>query len=148
MGDLGDELNNMFNDWERRMRARKKNIDENEESMFDSFISNIKHNTSLGDDFSKLKELGEPDDIEEFEEEGVKFVKKTWITEEGEYIMMETVMDESGNIFTGSKSLDEQLEEALENEEYEKAAELRDKIAEKKINDELFTDKPNVKLKK
>ena len=147
MGIFDDELNSMFNEWEKRMRARKKNIDENKESMFDSFISNIKYSTSLGDDFSKLKELGEPDEIEEFEEGGVNFIKKTWITEEGEYIMVETVLIDGSNIFTGSKSLDEQLEEALENEEYEKAAELRDKIAEKKINDELFTDKPNVKIK-
>ena len=133
-----DELNNMFNDWERRMRARREQMGEDFNEDKDSLMGNIKNITPFGDDFSKMKDLGEPDSVEEFEEGGINFIKRIWNTENGDYVMIETVLDDEGNLFTGPMSLDEQLEEALEEEEYEKAAELRDKIAEKKVNDSLF----------
>jgi hypothetical protein len=136
-----DDLNDMYSDWEKRMRERMRQRGEEGSS----FMGDM---SAFGDDFSKLNELGEPDSIEEFEEGGVNFIKKTWKTEHGEYVMVETVMDEMGNIFTGSMTLEEKLEEALENEEYEKAAELRDRIADKKVTDSLFSDKKGSDIKK
>ena len=146
MGFKDDDLNEMFNEWERRMRARREQMDEDGEEGTSGFMGNI-NLESFGDDFSMLDDLGEPDTIEEFEDGGVNFIKKTWETEKGEFVMVETVMDEQGNIFNNSMTLEEKLEEALEEEEYEKAAILRDKIADKKVTDSLFSDKKNAKLK-
>ena len=90
----------------------------------------------------------------------MKFIKKTWKTEEGEYVLVESVGAISGSdleeVLKNAKSgpfsiievsLEEALEEAIEEENYEEAARIRDEIKEKKINDELFSDKKGTKLK-
>jgi hypothetical protein len=160
MGFFDDELEDLFNDWERRMRDAKNKM--RKEGDMDGLFNMLNFNTRMEglNDFSKLDELGEPDTIEEIEESGVKFIKKTWHTEDGDYVLMESVQSYNGSdieeVLKTMKngpfkkrelSLEEELEEAIEDEEYEKAAELRDRIAQKKVDDKLFSDKKNSKLK-
>lgn len=155
-----DDMESLFNDWERRMRARRNKMREEDEETFGGIFNVINNYTSSMGDFSKLDDLGEPDSIEEIEIDGVKLIRKTWKSEEGEYVLMETADSFSGSdieeVLKTMKrgpfgkpqlSLEEQLEEAVENEEYEKAAELRDLIKQKKVDDKLFSDKKNSKLK-
>lgn len=79
--------------------------------------------------------LGEPDEIKHYTENGLYFQKRIWYTKEGAII--ETLMSDDPNYFGDmaifekkvtkpEKPLDLQLQEALEKEDYEKAAEIRD----------------------
>lgn len=86
--------------------------------------------------------LGEPDEIVEFEQDGVRLVKSTWNTPYGQIVRIVTKEDikftneffNRNNIPTGRKkvnvelTLEEQLEIAKRTENYELCAELRDKI--------------------
>jgi RNA binding exosome subunit len=74
-----------------------------------------------------MEELfGEPDKIETYFDGQIYYEKKTWHTENGDII----IVSASTEPFEGKqeKSLQEQLEEAIIVEDYEKAAEIRDKI--------------------
>jgi hypothetical protein len=143
-GSLGD----MFN-----------RLNDEEKEKLKNFLSKIKDFDPTKDDMDIIGELGEPDIIEEFEEDGMKFTRKIW---EGDGYRHEIIESEGGfegmdveeivdkftysNPFNKSQSLEERLEEAIENEEFEKAAELRDLISKKKEESDLFTDK-NINVK-
>ena len=88
--------------------------------------------------------LGEPDTIRTFERDGVIFEESTWNTEMGTIVRIETKEDiefssdffKRNNIPTGKRvkvklSLDEQLEIAKKEENYEECAKLRDAILAK-----------------
>jgi len=88
------------------------------------------------DDIKKLDEkLGLPNKIEYLEEDGIYMEKRIWNTEIGELI--EIVVTDKPNLpeppemSVNIKSLQEQLDEAVSEEKYELAAELRDKIKKK-----------------
>ena len=144
-----DGLNDMFNDWEKRMKEhRKKMKDEgkSEDTPLNNLFGSITDFTRINEDFSKIDELGEPDSVEEFEESGVKFIKKIWETEDGKYVLVESVGPITGsdveevlrttmkNPFNVQEvSLEDALEDALEGENYEEAARLRDEIKDREI---------------
>jgi excinuclease UvrABC helicase subunit UvrB len=82
--------------------------------------------------------LGEPDKLENYEENGVYYQKQTWNTKHGQVI--KTILSDVP--FNKEKSkkreikipLEVQLETAVKNEEYELAAKLRDRISKRDKN--------------
>lgn len=86
--------------------------------------------SKMGD---KMKEeLGEPDETSSYTQNGVTYVKDIWYTEKGDIISTyildsfdtpEVIVD-----LTQELSIEEQLEKAVQEEDYEKAAKLRDLI--------------------
>ena len=92
------------------------------------------------------KNLGEPTSVREFERDGVMFVESIWETEFGSIIRISTKEEidfssdffKKNNIPFGKKvnskkeiPLEVQLKMAVDEENYEEAAKLRDKIAKK-----------------
>jgi hypothetical protein len=75
--------------------------------------------------------LGVPDEIQSFEENGLFIRKQIWHTENGDVIKM-VVSDIPFESEPKKLSLEEQLKEALDKEDYETAAKLRDEIKNKK----------------
>ena len=71
-------------------------------------------------------ELGEPNKIVFFEENGFSFQKTTWDVEGGQIVKVEIVSSPLDVV--ESKSNEEKLKIAIECENYEEAARLRDKI--------------------
>jgi hypothetical protein len=84
------------------------------------------------------KNLGKPDEVRYFTQNGMYFEKSIWHTQNGD--MVKTVMSDDPSVFGDNiefedenistkkkeKPLELQLEEALEREDYERAAEIRD----------------------
>jgi len=79
-------------------------------------------------------ELGEADEVHTFIENGYTFKKSTWNLEEGQVVKVEMTSSPMDIGFTPKKklTLEEKLSLAIENEEYEEAAILRDNINLKK----------------
>jgi hypothetical protein len=86
------------------------------------------------------EELGEPNIVETYEEDGIVFKRMTWFTDEGEFVKLavDSVTPEFYNSLQPEVkllTLEEQLTLAEEEEDYELAIKLRDKInAQKKAN--------------
>lgn len=103
-----------------------------------------------------LSELGEPDEIETFTDGDITWEKHTWHTPTGSIGKVEIKADFDGElppdilsrIMSGGsrkkkKSLEEQLAIAIEEEDYEKAADIRDQI-EKRDSEKVETkEKPD-----
>lgn len=91
-------------------------------------------------------DMSSPTSVEEVIEDGMKFTKLTWDTPRGKFVkvVVTDVVDGQGVVSTNksSKSLEEQLQEAVDNEDYELAIKLRDKIKSIK---ELATEKEEKK---
>jgi hypothetical protein len=101
------------------------------------------------------KELGEPDEVITFEENGYVFEKRIWNLKHGQMVKVNMVFSPLGDnegydgsdivdnfrdiVFGGKKrSLSEQLELAVKEERYEDAVAIRDKMKEAaKIRDEI-----------
>lgn len=81
-----------------------------------------------------IKNLGKPDKIEFYHEDGVFFEKRIWHTEHGDIVKIIFSDEPPFNMFPNSKSLEEKLSEAIADENYERAAALRDEINKKKTN--------------
>lgn len=81
-------------------------------------------------------DLGEPDEVETFEEKGYQFQRSTWNLKEGQIVKVEMVSSPLDVGFTShikkKLTLEEKLEIAVKNEEYEEAVKLRDEINSKK----------------
>ena len=79
--------------------------------------------------------LGKPDKIEFYNEDDMFFEKRIWHTETGDVIKLIISDDPSlSKKPTKEKSLNQKLEDAVEKEDYEKAAAIRDEIAIRKKN--------------
>lgn len=106
-------------------------------------VKNFTQNNPLepmNEDFEKKldMELGKPDKIEFYEEDGMFFEKRTWHTPNGD--MIKLIASQDSSILSQppkpEKSLQVQLDEAIKDEDYEKAASIRDKMLKnKKDND-------------
>lgn len=82
--------------------------------------------------------LSNPTSTEEHIQDGMKFTKLTWDTPKGKFvkIVVTDVIDENDSIISTEKSLEEQLQDAVDNEDFELAIKLRDSInlqKEKKV---------------
>jgi excinuclease UvrABC helicase subunit UvrB len=109
--ELEDFFNSMFNNMFKKGILR--------ESSFD--LNNIEDN------------LGEPTSVRQFKENGFTFEERIWETENGSYRTYTTIsnpMNERTKPLFKNKDLplEEQLKIALEEERYERAAEIRDEI--------------------
>jgi len=98
-------------------------------------LSQAKGSSSIDESMEQQMDesLGKPDKIEFYNEGHMFYEKRTWNTPNGKLVKL-IVTDDPTLIEPPipEKSLDEQLKEAVENEDFEKAAELRDKIGVKK----------------
>ena len=78
--------------------------------------------------------LGKPDKIEFFNENDLFFERRTWHTETGDLIKLIVSDDPTfGKTPKITKTLQQQLDEAVAEENYEKAAAIRDKLTSKKV---------------
>lgn len=115
-------------------------MDNKFDNLFNDFFNNRKRSNGLGDEIGKIiraiqnfkrnhlidenlgdameAELGPPTLSEEFIEDGLLYNKLVWDTPHGQFV----------KIVVNNISLEEQLQEALETEDFEKAIVLRDKI--------------------
>ncbi len=138
------KFDELFNKFFGRKKGEKKQ-DEKHESFDDAKSKNLKGLIDMLSKFEDVtniagsnefdEEMGEPDKIEYYEEDGMYFQKKTWKVFGGEMVKViasdEPIEEEP---VKNTKSLEEQLEEAVANEDYEKAASIRDEIAKEKKN--------------
>lgn len=134
-----DDLFNQFFGGERNKKKKdgeepldfNKAKDENIKKLIE-MISNMEEVTDSHIAGQIDDELGEPTRVEYYEEDGMYFEKKTWKVFGGE--MVKVIMsDEPFDKYVPENkeiqlTLQEQLEEAVKNEEYEIAAKLRDAI--------------------
>ena len=143
---MGKSFNDLFNDFFNRRRNDHTSINEELRKIMDSLMSYKKiQNEMLGEAIQS--ELGEPDQIIDHVEEGMNFRKMVWNTPHGQFVKIvvtdiekeeETPID----LKSDSKSLEEQLKEAVEAENYELAIKLRDEIkASQKKNRRKKTSK-------
>lgn len=79
------------------------------------------------------KSLGKPDKIEFYNEGDMFFEKRIWSTENGDIVKIIVTDEPTLNMPPEmERPLEEQLEEAVEAEEFEKAAAIRDLIKKEK----------------
>jgi hypothetical protein len=127
-----NEFDNLFN----------KYFGDNRENPIEKMMKLVQQ-LNLGGGFGGVNpeetDLGKPDSIVEFEQDGIKLIKSTWNTQYGQIVRIVTKEDvefsnnffKQNNIPTGEKielSLEEQLKIAEKVENYELCSELRDKI--------------------
>jgi excinuclease UvrABC helicase subunit UvrB len=76
----------------------------------------------------------EPSSKEEYIEDGIKYTKLVWDTPNGKFvkIFITDVVENLPSKMVTNKSLEEQLQEAVDNEDYELAIKLRDQIKKKR----------------
>lgn len=129
------KFDDLFNDFLNDSQNNKK--DDSADMMANLFkkLSNLKHFDKEGMMRELDNSLGEPDEFENYEENGVYFQKQIWNTKHGQVI--KTVISDVP--FKGKKTetkktrvpLETQLEVAVREENYELAAKLRDRIAKR-----------------
>lgn len=87
----------------------------------DEILSSITNMINGGED-----DLGEPDNIEEYNKGNLHYTHQTWETENGTFnkVVVKPIEGKSYDELT----LEEKLQIAIENEEYEKASELKTEI--------------------
>ena len=134
------KFDDLFNDFLNDKSNNKK--DDSADMMANLFkkLSNLKNFDKEGMMKELDSSLGEPDEFENYEENGVYFQKQIWNTTHGQVI--KTVISDVPfkEVKAETKKtrvpLETQLEVAVKEENYELAAKLRDRIAkrnEKKV---------------
>jgi len=129
--DLFDDL---FNDFFKNRKPIKKVDDK-------PFISELKSLMNALSDFKTFdpeegeeiqNKLGEPDEVQKFVENDMHFTRLIWNTPHGKFIKVLVTNDpdsfELPTYDKEPKSLQEQLDEAVEAENFELAIKLRDQI--------------------
>lgn len=108
---------------------------DNAKKMLD-LLTNPKNIEHIDEEVEKQIDLtlGTPDKVEFFNEGSIFFERKTWNTPTGDLIKLIVTDDPSLKIAPQPQNLQKEMEKAVENEEFEKAALIRDKI--KKIKKE------------
>jgi len=127
-----DELfNDFFNNGDkpkkrgvgRPKKVKEDSFEEKAKKIIDS-LSTMKEITDVDKQFQIDNELGEPHEINLFEADGLFFKRSIWNTEDGDLVKLEV----SDIPFEENRTLEELLAIALEEEEYETAAEIRDEM--------------------
>jgi protein-arginine kinase activator protein McsA len=131
------KFDELFNDF---MGDEANNKNESSDIMANLFkkLSNLNSFDKNGMMEELNESLGEPDEFKNFEENGVFFQKQIWNTKHGQVI--KTIISDVP--FAKQKSeakktripLEVQLLSAVEEENYELAAKLRDRIAKRNAN--------------
>jgi formylmethanofuran dehydrogenase subunit D len=130
--DLFDDLFNDFINKGKKDKKDKKDV---------PFISELKNLMNALSSFKTFdpeegeeiqSQLGKPDEVQKFVENDMHFTRLIWNTPHGKFIKVVVTNDpdsfELPTYDDEPKSLEEQLEEALESEDYLLAAKLRDQI--------------------
>jgi excinuclease UvrABC helicase subunit UvrB len=136
MSKLFDDL---FNDFFGRRKNIKKEDKEKPEPENNSIYSSSSNDINRLIDMLSSNEtidekLGEPTNVEYYEEDGMFFERKTWKNVYGGEIIKTAISDQPFNETSKikTKSLQELLLDAVNNEDYEEAARLRDEINKEK----------------
>ena len=132
-----DELYDEFfgGDKPKKSRRSKKTPDTGKlgdemRKMIES-LSSFRQITDADEQFEIDNEYGPADRVEYFTEDELFFKRSTWSVEDGEIVKLE-VSDVPFE--EDSKTLEELLQDALESENYELAAEIRDEMNKNKKN--------------
>jgi excinuclease UvrABC helicase subunit UvrB len=121
-------FDDLFNEF---LKRNKEIIGDDTTSTFKNeakkLIDMIKNFESVGDELDKKMDLtlGKPDRIETYSDGILFFENRVWHTPNGDIVKV-IILDNPNNLKEPEKSLQEQLDEAIANEEYEKAAQIRD----------------------
>lgn len=158
MEKFDDLFNKYFGKKEPENQSNENNLNSQEEkinSMVDRFKEINPKGDIYGDEVDKLdeqldKELGEPDKIEHTSDGLVYFEKRMWFQPHG--IIIKTLISDVPfvEVEQDTNSLEDDLEDAIKNEDYELAANLRDKIKkrkakEKRLQNKLKKESENIK---
>ena len=124
-----DDLFNEFFNKKKKTNPLQDEIKKLIESI--AQFKNIKNEAMLEKEIDK--ELGKPSIIEERIENGLRFKKITWHTPTGSFVkIIVTDVNDTSETEPTTASLEEQLKEAVESENYELAIQLRDQIKKTK----------------
>lgn len=133
------EFDDLFNRFFGGKRNQKKNKKEEISDFDEAKNDNIKKLIEMLDSMEEVTNsetakqiddnLGEPDRVEYYEEKGMFFEKKVWRVFGGEMVKV-IISDEPFEVKKNESTLTlkEQLDEAIKNEDYEIAANIRDAI--------------------
>jgi len=132
--ELFDEFFNEKNENNKDKKKPKSRKDDfgDELSSLMNTLANFRQITDADEQNEIDTEYGEPDKIEYFEEEGLFFKRSIWEVEDGEVVKLE-VSDQPFQV-EELKTLEELLQDALETENYELAAEIREEKNKNKKN--------------
>jgi hypothetical protein len=135
MSEFDDLFNRFFGGKKNQKKNKKEEISDFDEAKND----NIKKLIEMLDSMEEVTNsetakqiddnLGEPDRVEYYEEKGMFFEKKVWRVFGGEMVKV-IISDEPFEVKKNEPTLTlkEQLDEAIKNEDYEIAANIRDAI--------------------
>ncbi len=123
---MDNRFDDLFNEFFKN--NKKNSFDDIHKKMFD-FLSNLNTDDNLENliDTNIGENLGKPDKIEFYNEGDMFFEKRIWHTKNGNFV--KAIITDEPTLKTPSlpeKSLQEKLDEAVKNEEFEKAAIIRD----------------------
>ncbi len=123
-------FNNKNKKTRRKSKPKKDDVDNGLEKIIEA-LSNFKQIEEHDLESEYDLEMGEPIKVQYFEDNGLFFKRSVWNVEKngekGELVKLE-VSDVPFEDKETDKTLEQCLEDALNNEDYEKAAEIRDKI--------------------
>jgi len=127
-----NEFDNLFNDFFSK-RPKIGPMNDELKKLMETLQSfkNIANEEELDDKIQS--ELGEPDEIHEYDQEGLHYKKLIWNTPHGQFfeVFISRLADDFPPVpreKVQPKSLQEQLDAAVEAEDYELAIKLRDQI--------------------
>lgn len=148
MSEFDDFFNEFFGDGQKNNKDENRNnedfndgeLDQDRIDSVERFINMINSfdpnsEESLAD--SLTRELGEPNEIEYFNDNDFHYEKRTWYTPGGKIVKVRMISsDETPEEFYHhnllDSSLEDELEQAIKNEDFEEAARLRDLINKRK----------------
>ena len=136
---MDKSFDELFNEFFKRKKSKSKDGFENSITDMHKKIIDMLSNFTPNDNIENIIEnkfndiTTKPDKIEFYNEGDMFFEKRTWHTKDGDLIKI-IITDEPYLQVTPApqKSLEEKLEEAVKNEEYMKAATIRDLIKKEK----------------
>ena len=134
-----NSFDDLFNDFFNRKKIVSNPLHEEIKKLIETVANfkKVQNDAKLEQEIDK--ELGKPSTIEERIEDGLLYKKLTWFTPYGHFVKI-VVSDAEETDYVPKKptrrvkekSLEEQLKEAVEAENYELAIQLRDKIKKEK----------------
>lgn len=131
-------FDDLFEDFfNRRKTVRKEDTSNEDRGQINNQIADIikairdSHTVGLDGDVGTAieKKLGPPDFEEKFTKDGVDYIKSIWNTQEGQFVKVAASISLERE---PQKSLQERLEEAVEEEDWNLAIILRDRINNEK----------------
>lgn len=133
---MGRSFDDLFNEFFGKKRNNVNSINDELRKIIDSLMS-FKMTQNQMMEEAIQEELGEPDEIIDHIEGGMNFRKLVWNTPAGKFVkIVVTDVQDAEPIkpkkAVKEKSLEEQLKEAVEVENYELAIQLRDQIKKNK----------------